>query len=58
MLADHPSVDSLAYPVNDIPFSMVGNVLDGIDLMDFFENGMMDYRDPTDWGYPLQGAGT
>ncbi|KAN0096609.1 Fungal specific transcription factor domain containing protein [Hyaloscypha variabilis] len=51
-LADPLSVDTLAYPVNDIPFS------DGIDLMDFFDNSMMDYRNPIEWVNPMQEVGS
>ncbi|KAH8645936.1 fungal-specific transcription factor domain-containing protein [Tricladium varicosporioides] len=52
------SVDSLSYPVSDVPFPMVGGLPDGIDIMDFFDNIMVDYRNPIEWVGGMQEAGT
>ena len=37
---------------------MAEGVLDGIDLMDFFDNSMTDYRNPIEWVNPMQETGT
>lgn len=52
------SIDSLTYPVEDMSFPRPGDLLDGVDVMDFFDNIMMDYRKPTDWVDLMQEAGT
>jgi len=37
---------------------MVGSLPDGIDLMDFFDNSMMDYRNPIEWVNPMEEIGS
>lgn len=39
-------------------FPRPGDLLDGVDVMDFFDNIMMDYRKPTDWVDLMQETGT
>lgn len=46
---DHPSVESLSYPINNMPLSMVGGLPEHLDIVDFFDNIMVDYRWPVEW---------
>ena len=39
-------------------FPICGDLPDGVDVMDFFDNMMMDYRKPIDWIDPMQEMGT
>lgn len=46
---DPPSVESLSYPINDMPLSMVGGLPEHLDIVDLFDNIMVDYQWPVAW---------
>lgn len=46
---DPPSAESLSYPINDMSLSMVGGLPEHLDIVDLFDNIMVDYQWPVAW---------